>query len=37
MFIKSIRFARGATRNASVRRRSGYALALFAADSMKAR
>jgi hypothetical protein len=37
MFIKSIRFVRGGTRSASVRRRSGYALALFAADSMKGR
>jgi hypothetical protein len=37
MFIKSIRFARGATRNANVRRRPGYALALFAADSKQAR
>jgi hypothetical protein len=36
MLIKSIRFARGGPRNASVRR-SGYALALFAAASMKGR
>jgi hypothetical protein len=36
MLIKPIRLVRGGTRNASVRR-SGYALALFAADSMKGR
>ena len=35
MFIKSIRFARGGTRNASVQR-SGYALPLFGAAAMKA-